>query len=71
MSLDMRHSDIECALRRKNSAESGIDVCDAIVAARVEQPSVGAIVRAAATTEPTSVRKRKAGVIPAPGLIAV
>ena len=36
MSLDMRHSDIECALSEKSSAESEIDVAVAIVVARVE-----------------------------------
>ena len=71
MSLDMRHSDIECTLRGKNSAESGIDVCDAIVAARVEQPSLRPTARATATKEPTIVQIRKAGVITAPGLIVV
>ena len=70
MSLDMRHSDIECTLRGKNSAESATVVAAAIVAARVEQPSARRPT-ATATKEPTIARIRKVGEITAPGLIAV
>ena len=71
MSLDMRHSDIECALRGKNSAESIIAVSVANAAAQIEQPSIRPSVRATATNEPTIARIRKVGPNTAPGLIGV
>ena len=67
MSLDMRHSDIECTLRGKNGAESVIDGAVAIGAVRVEQPSIRPNARAAATKEPKIDRTRKVGEITAPG----
>ena len=71
MSLDMKHSDIECTLRGKNSAEPAIVVAAAKDAARGEQPNRRPTDRVAATNEPTTVRIRKGGVISAPGLIEV
>lgn len=71
MRLDMRHSDIECTLRGKNSAESDIVGIVAMVDARVEQPSIRPTVRVAATKEPMKARTRKAGASTVPGLIAV
>ena len=65
----MRHSDIECTLREKNSAEAVIDGVAAIAAERVEQPSKRPTEGVAATNEPTIARIRKVGVITAPGLI--
>ena len=72
MSLDMRHSDIECTLGGKNGAESVNVVAVALVAERVEQPSRRPNARVAATKEPTNKKGpiHKVGVITAPGLIA-
>ena len=65
----IRHSDIECTLRGKNSVEAVIVATVAIVVVQAEQPSIRPTVRTAATKEPTRVRIRKVGVITAPGLI--
>ena len=68
MSLDMRHSDIECTLREKNSAGAVNAAAAAIVVVRVEQPGIRPIDYETATKEPTIDRIRKVGVLTAPGL---
>ena len=69
MSLDMRHSDIECTLRGKNRAESVNAAAVASHVVRVEQHSRRPTDHVTATKEPTTVRNRKVGVTTAPGLI--